>query len=64
MNNSEAHDILELMAIDLTGALAGMKNTNPMSDVLHQRIEAINRAQNALIYWDEYLQSLNFGGKT
>ena len=39
---------LECMAIDLTGALAGLAKTNPMADVLEQRIEAIDTAQAAL----------------
>lgn len=40
--------VLECMAIDLTGGLAGLFKTNPMADVLEQRIEAINCAQEAL----------------
>ncbi len=60
MTNADAYNILEMMAIDLTGAMAGMKSTNPMVDVLRQRIDAIDRAQYALIYWDEYLKSLSF----
>lgn len=62
MTNKEAYRVLELMAIDLTGAMAGLLKTNPMLDVLQQRIDAIDRAQNALIYWDEHLRSLNLGG--
>lgn len=62
MTNAEAYHVLELMAVDLTGAIAGMKNTNPMLDVLIQMIDAIDRAQNALRYWDEHLKSMSFGG--
>lgn len=40
--------VLECMAIDLTGGLAGLSKTNSMADVLEQRIEAINCAQEAL----------------
>lgn len=40
--------VLECMAIDLTGGLAGLSKTNPMVDVLEQRIEAVNCAQEAL----------------
>ena len=62
MTNKEACHVLELMAVDLTGAISGMPRTSPMLEVLQQRIDAIDRAQNALIYWDEHLQSLNLGG--
>lgn len=62
MTNKDASQILELMAIDMTGALAGLKKNNPMADVLFQRIEAINRAQDALRYWDEYVRSITAGG--
>lgn len=40
--------VLECMAIDLTGGLAGLSGKNPMADVLQQRIAAINTAQSAL----------------
>jgi hypothetical protein len=40
--------VLECMAIDITGGLAGLSKTNPMVDVLEQRIEAVNCAQEAL----------------
>lgn len=40
--------ILELMAIDLTGTLGGLSETNPLCDVVKQRIEAIDAAQDAL----------------
>lgn len=46
MNNKEAEQILECMAVDMTGALCDTKE--PMRDVLQQRIEAINIAQKAL----------------
>lgn len=56
MTNDEAIRVLELMAIDMTGALAGLPKKNPMFDVLAQRIKAIDCAQNALRQWDEYLE--------
>ena len=40
--------VLECMAIDLTGGMAGLSKTNSMADVLEQRIEAMNCAQEAL----------------
>ena len=40
--------VLECMAIDLTGGLAGLSKTSPLADVLEQRIAAINCAQEAL----------------
>lgn len=49
MNEIErAISILELMAIDLTGTLGGLSETNPLCDVVKQRIEAIDAAQDAL----------------
>ena len=48
MSNTEAIMILECMATDMVGALAGLKKTNPLADVLQQRIEAIDLAQEAL----------------
>lgn len=62
MTNKEASQILELMAIDMTGAMAGLQKNNPMADVLSQRIKAINRAQDALRYWDEHIHNLVLGG--
>ena len=47
-DRAKAIAVLECMAIDLTGALAGIKETNPMADVLEQRIEAIDTAQAVL----------------
>ena len=58
MTNEEAYYILELMAIDMTGAMAGLSKNNPMFDVLSQRIEAIDRAQEALSRWDDYLRNI------
>lgn len=43
-----AYMILEGMAIDMTGALGGLKPTDPMADLLSQRIEAVNLAQRAI----------------
>lgn len=43
-----AISILELMAIDLTGILGGLSETNPLCDVVKQRIAAIDAAQDAL----------------
>ena len=40
--------ILEGMAIDMTGALGGLKPTDPMADLLSKRIEAVNLAQRAI----------------
>lgn len=48
MTNDAAFSILENMAIDMTGALAGLSKKDPMCDVIQQRIEAINMAQIAL----------------
>lgn len=45
---AKAIAVLECMAIDLTGALASTAKTNPMADVLEQRLEAIDTAQAAL----------------
>lgn len=58
MTNKEAIHVLEIMAIDLTGAMAGLSKNNPMFDVLSQRIEAIDRAQEALSRWDDYLRNI------
>ena len=48
MTRTRAISILECMATDMVGALASLSETNPLADVLSQRIEAINVAQNAL----------------
>ena len=45
---AKAIAVLECMAVDLTGALAESSKTNPMTDVLEQRLEAIDTAQEAL----------------
>ncbi len=45
---AKAIAVLERMAIDLTGSLAGLKEPNPMTDVLNQRLDAIDVAQEAL----------------
>jgi len=36
------------MAIDMTGGMAGLSKTDPMTDLLERRIEAIDLAQDAL----------------
>ena len=48
MENRTAISILEAMAVDMTGALGGLRKTEPMADVLQQRLDAINMAQDAL----------------
>ena len=48
MTREEAIGVLECMAIDLVGAMADMRETNPMLDVVRQRVDAINIAQSAL----------------
>ena len=48
MTLEEAAGVLERMAMDMVGAMAGMQETNSMLDVLRQRVEAINIAQEAL----------------
>lgn len=48
MTNDRAYNILETMAVDMTGALVDMTTKDPMWDVLKQRLEAINEAQDAL----------------
>lgn len=53
MTREEANRILECMAIDLTGALSRAKE--PMADVLLQRLEAINVAQDALTPQNEWV---------
>lgn len=58
MTNKEAIYVLDTMATDLTGAMAGLSKNNPMFDVLSQRIEAIDRAQEALSRWDDYLRNI------
>ena len=48
MTREEAKIILECMATDIIGAMAGMRETMPMLDVLRQRVDAINIALTAL----------------
>ena len=48
MTREEAKIILECMATDMIGAMAGMRETMPMLDVLRQRVDAINIALTAL----------------
>lgn len=48
MTTTDADRILECMAIDMTGALAGLSQKNSMADLLSQRIDAINVARSAL----------------
>ena len=48
MTTKEAIGVLECMAVDMTGAMAGLSERNPMTDVLRQRLDAINAAQDAL----------------
>lgn len=48
MTNEAAISILENMAVDMVGALAGLRKKDPMRDVIEQRIEAIDIAQKAL----------------
>lgn len=50
MDKTEAIKVLECMAIDLVSALGVLSKTNPLTNVLQQRIEAINEAQLALRY--------------
>lgn len=48
MTIEEAIGVFECMAIDMTGAMAGLSAHNPMTDVLRQRLDAIDIAQAAL----------------
>lgn len=48
MTIEEAVVCLECMAIDMTGGMAGLSATSPMTDLLARRIEAVNLAQDAL----------------
>ncbi len=48
MSYLEAISILECMAINMTGAIADMSQANPMYDVICQRLDAIDLAQEAL----------------
>lgn len=59
MNNTEAIHVLDCMASDMYRGLKDLSNRNPLRDVLAQRIEAIERAQDAIRQWDEHLRSLH-----
>lgn len=48
MTNEAAISILENMAVDMVGALDGLRKKDPMRDVIEQRIDAIDIAQRAL----------------
>lgn len=48
MDNKAASMVLECIATDMTGAIADMSKRSPMYDVVEQRLEAINVAQEAL----------------
>lgn len=48
MTSEAAISILENMAVDMVGALAGLRKKDPMCDVIKQRIEAVDIAQKAL----------------
>lgn len=48
MTEQETILVLELQAIDLTGLISGMRKENPLVDVVQQRLDAIDLAQQAL----------------
>lgn len=48
MTKQEAISVLECMAIDMVGAIADISKSNPMDDIIRQRIKAIDIAQEAL----------------
>lgn len=48
MGINEAVKILECMAIDFVGALGGLSETNPMVDVIRQRIDAIDTVKDEI----------------
>ena len=48
MTEQEAIEVLEIQAIDLTGLISGMRKENPLVDVVQQRLDAIDLAQQAL----------------
>lgn len=62
MTNKQASEILGCMSTDLYLGLKDLKATSPMREVLAQRIEAIERAQDALCYWDDYVRKSITGG--
>ena len=51
MTEQQAIMILECMATDMVGAMADLRETNPMLDVLQQRVDAINVVEEALGYY-------------
>ena len=63
MGYQEASAVLEIMATDITGAMAGLEDTNPLVDVCQQTINAIDLAQSAIENMDE-LQSYRDIGMT
>ena len=63
MTNKEASEILSCMSTDLYRGLKDLSATNPMREVLSQRIEAIERAQDAIRYWGDYVRNAVAGGK-
>ena len=48
MRNIDAIGILECMATDMIGAITNLSKRSPMYDVIKQRLEAINMAQDTL----------------
>ena len=58
MTNSTAIEVLGCLATDMYKGLKDLSNTSPLREVLAQRIEAIERAQDALRQWDEHLRDL------
>ena len=48
MTEQEAIEVLEIQAIDLTGLISGMRKENPLVDVVQQRLDAIDLAQQVL----------------
>ncbi len=57
MTNKEASEILSCMATDLYLGLKDLRATSPLREVLAQRIEAIERALDAIHYWDEHIRN-------
>ncbi len=62
MTNKEASEILNCMSTDLYLGLKDLGATSPFREVLAQRIEAIERAQDAIHYWDEHIRNSIAGG--
>ncbi len=48
MTDRQAISVLECMAIDMTGALGEMSERDPITDVIRQRLDAIDAAQASL----------------